>query len=280
MPPPPIQGILPLFYTRRIGLDEGQEVPSIGGGKVTGRIGPYSVGVMNVTTDEADVRVGNTVRRTETANFTAVRVKRNMLSKSSIGGILLNREGGLDGLQPLFGVDAGFMFGPAVTLIGLVAKTTSPDEALAGKSGSDLAAVADVGYKNDRFNTALQYLDIGARFNPEMGFVTRIDVRLDEAKAAWTPRPRWTGVRQVFVEGNHRVLRESRRTARVAVAAVGRQRLSARTRRAFAPASRVSSTILPCRSPPRVRCCPSVATAGRPTAPASIRIAPSASLAA
>jgi hypothetical protein len=196
------QGILPLFYSRRIGLDEGQEVPLIGGGKITGRVGPYAVGVMNVTTGEADVRIGNAIRRTAGANFTAVRVKRNILSSSTVGGILLNREGGLTDYNRSVGLDAGFMFGPSMTLIGLVAKTASPETALAGRRGSDVAAVADFGYKKDRFNAAVQYADIGARFNPEMGFITRTDVRATKAKAAWTPRPRWPGVRQAVVEGN------------------------------------------------------------------------------
>jgi hypothetical protein len=195
-------GILPLFYTRRIGLDEGQEVPLIGGGKLTGKVGAYSLGVMNITTDASDVRVGDAVRRIDRANFTAVRVKRNILSKSSVGGILLNRDGGLTQYNRSFGVDAGFMLGPSFTLIGLLAKTSSPDAVLTDRRGSDVAAVADVGYKTDRFNTAFQYSDIGARFNPEMGFVTRVDVRATKARAAWTPRPRWSGVRQLFFQGD------------------------------------------------------------------------------
>ena len=195
-------GILPLFYSRRIGLDEGQEVPLIGGGKLTGKSGPYSIGVMNITTDEADVRMGAGSRQIGRANFTAMRVKRNILSKSSIGGIVLNREGGFTDYNRSVGVDAGFMFGPSFTLIGLVAKTMSPELVVAGRDGSDIAAVADVGYKTDRFNTALQYSDIGGRFNPEMGFVTRTDVRATRAKVAWTPRPRWRGVRQLFFQGD------------------------------------------------------------------------------
>ena len=195
-------GILPLFYSRRIGLDEGREVPLIGGGKLTGKMGPYSVGVMNITTDRAEARVGDTVRPIERANFTAVRVKRNILSKSSIGGILLNRDGGVTGYNRSFGVDAGFMLGPSFTLIGLVAKTASPERAIANRQGSELAAVADVGYRTDRFRSAIQYSDIGGRFNPEMGFVTRTDVRASKATAAWTPRPRWRGVRQMVFEGD------------------------------------------------------------------------------
>lgn len=194
-------GILPLFYSRRIGLDDGQEVPLIGGGKLTGKVGPYSIGVMNITTDAADVRVGGGSRRIERANYTAMRVKRNILSKSSIGGILLNREGGLTGYNRSVGVDLGLMLGPSFTLVGMVAKTESPDRVVANRTGSDVAAVADAGYRTERFNTALQYSDIGARFNPEMGFVTRTDVRATKATAGWTPRPRWRGVRQMFFQG-------------------------------------------------------------------------------
>jgi hypothetical protein len=195
-------GILPLFYSRRIGLDDGQEVPLIGGGKLTGKVGPYSLGVMNITTDAADVRVGAGSRRIDRANYTALRVKRNVLSKSSVGGILLNREGGVTDYNRSVGVDVGLMLGPSFTLIGLVAKTDSPEGVVANRTGSDVAAVADAGYRTDRFQSALQYSDIGARFNPEMGFVTRTDVRATRAKAAWTPRPRWRGVRQLFFQGD------------------------------------------------------------------------------
>ena len=38
-----------MFYSRRIGLVEGQQIPIIGGGRLTGRIGQYSLGVLNTT---------------------------------------------------------------------------------------------------------------------------------------------------------------------------------------------------------------------------------------
>src|SRR4029453_11527974 len=37
-----------LFYSRRIGLDAGRPVPIQGGGRLTGRVGRYSVGAMNI----------------------------------------------------------------------------------------------------------------------------------------------------------------------------------------------------------------------------------------
>jgi hypothetical protein len=195
-------GILPLFYSRRVGLDEGQEVPIVGGGKLTGKIGPYSIGLMNITTGEAEVRTASGPKRIDRANFTAVRVKRNVLAASSIGALLLNREGGLTGYNRSIGLDAGFMLGPSLTVIGLVARTFSPESALQRREGSETAAIGDVGYKTDRFNVAAQYADIGGRFNPEMGFVTRTDVRSTKATAAWTPRPGWPRVRQLFLESS------------------------------------------------------------------------------
>ena len=194
-------GILPLFYSRRIGLVEGQAVPLVGGGKLTGRVGPYSLGLMNITTRTADVRLASGEREVEGSNFTVLRVKRNILSKSSVGAMFLNRDGGLTAYNRSFGVDLGLLFGSSVTLTGLVAKTSSPASALAGLTGSDTAAVADFIYKRDRFNAGVQYSDIGERFNAEMGFITRTDVRVTRAKAGWTPRPRWRGVRQMQVNG-------------------------------------------------------------------------------
>ncbi len=62
-------GVLPLFYSRRIGLVDGQEVPLVGGGKVTGRIGNYAVGLMNITTEAAEVVVGGRRQRVEASNY-------------------------------------------------------------------------------------------------------------------------------------------------------------------------------------------------------------------
>jgi hypothetical protein len=189
-------GILPLFYSRRIGLVDGQEVPLVGGGKLTGRIGQYSVGLLNITTEAQEVTVGGERRRVEGSNYTALRVKRNLLSQSSVGAIVLNREGGLTDYNRSVGLDAGFLFGQNVTLTGLLAKTESPT-----LTGRDLAGVADFIWKSDRFNYGLQYADIGRNFNAEMGFIVRTGVRSTRAKAGWTPRPKLARVRQLVFNG-------------------------------------------------------------------------------
>jgi len=192
--------LLSLFYSRRIGLADGQEVPILGGGRVTGRIGEYAVGVMNVTTEAATIRRGGAAQAIDGANFTVLRVKRNVLSKSSIGAVFLNSQGGVSEYNRAAGLDAGFFLGQNLTVIGLLARTQSPDEVLASapSDGSDLAGIVDVNYKTDRFTYGAQYHDIGSRFNAEMGFVPRADIRATKARAGWTPRPKWPGVRQML----------------------------------------------------------------------------------
>lgn len=186
-------GLLALFYSRRIGLVDGQQVPIIGGGRVTGRVGNYAVGLLNITTEEETL----SSRQVENANFTALRVKRNVLAKSSVGALLLNSANGISDYNRAVGVDAGLVLGRYVTLTSLFAKTFSPAEALAKAGGSTTAAVVDFAWKNDRYNYGAQYQDIGKDFNAEMGYIPRLDIRAGKVKAGWTPRPRWRGVRQL-----------------------------------------------------------------------------------
>ncbi|MGE3189737.1 MAG: DUF5916 domain-containing protein, partial [Vicinamibacterales bacterium] len=183
-------GLLSLFYSRRIGLVNGQEVPLIGGGKVTGRAGPYAIGAINITTDDDEAGPG--------ANFTAIRVKRSVLARSSVGMILLNSQGGLSDYNRSVGVDGGFLLGRNLSVTGLFAGTDSPG--LAGE-GSAFAGVGAVQWQGDKVDLSTTYTDIGKRFNAEMGFIPRVDIRNTQASASWTPRPRWRGVRQLFFTG-------------------------------------------------------------------------------
>jgi hypothetical protein len=191
-------GLLSLFYTRRIGLVDGQQVPIIGGGRVTGRIGGYTLGVLNITTDEETL----STRQLDHANFTAIRVKRNVLANSTVGAIVLNSQNGISEYNRAVGFDAGFVLGRHVTLTGALGKTFSPGagsrapETGSGGAGTT-AGVVDFAWRSDRFHYGGQYQDVGARFNAEMGYIPRLDIRSTKARAGWTPRPAWPGVRQL-----------------------------------------------------------------------------------
>jgi hypothetical protein len=191
-------GLLPLFYSRRIGLTEdGREVPLLAGGRVTGRLGGYSLGIMNIETDELAYTVGPGAVRLPRANYSVVRAKRNLFGYSSVGAIFLNREGGtgLDYNRTL-GADLNLVLGKTTTLTALAAKTFTP-----GAAGNQFAGGFDFAYQKDRYNYGVTYLDVGEKFNAEMGYIRRTDIRNPKVRAAWTPRPAWRGVRQLTIGG-------------------------------------------------------------------------------
>src|SRR4029450_8305588 len=91
-----------MFFSQRIGLNAGQEVPVRGGARVTGRTGRYSIGALNIETgDKASASAVAT-------NFSALRLKRDILRRSNIGVIATRRSVGLNGTgsNTVVGVDA------------------------------------------------------------------------------------------------------------------------------------------------------------------------------
>src|SRR5204863_6114046 len=104
-----------MFYSRRIGLSNGQEVPILAAAKLSGRVGPYSVGVMNVQTDSADVSLSaaSAVHEPST-NYSVLRVKRNLFTNSSIGAIVTNKQSSGTDYSRLAGLDGNFWFSPSL----------------------------------------------------------------------------------------------------------------------------------------------------------------------
>jgi len=204
-------GPLSLFYSRRIGLSSGgQAVPILGGGRVTGNPGAYTVGLLNIETDATISAAGDSVPR---ANYTVARIKRNVLNSSSIGVIALNRQGlvGENDYNRSLGIDGVFTLPNNLQVTSLLAKTFSP-----GIEDRDMAGVLSIDWTTDRFGVRGNYTDIQEDFNAEMGFIPRVDIRSSALGASWTPRPNWPGVRQLSVGGdikyidNHQGMLQSR----------------------------------------------------------------------
>ena len=71
-----------LFFSRRIGLEGGGIVPVVAGGRVTGKVGAFDVGALNIQTDDVPTA------EIESTNFTTLRLRRDILKRSTIGGNL------------------------------------------------------------------------------------------------------------------------------------------------------------------------------------------------
>ena len=75
-----------LFHSRQIGLSQGRPVPIQIGGRLTGRLGPFTLGLLSTRTDEEPVLAS------PPTTFSAVRIKRDILRKSSVGVIFTRRS--------------------------------------------------------------------------------------------------------------------------------------------------------------------------------------------
>jgi hypothetical protein len=170
-----------LFYSRRIGLDRGRVIPIDAGGRLTGKVGKYGVGIMNIQTgDEA-------VSLTEPTNFSVVRVKRDILRRSSIGAMATNRSASAaaaGGSNQGYGLDAAFQFYQNVAFAGYYARTETRD-----LDGDDDSYQGQFDYAADRYGAHLEYLKVGDNFNPEVGFVARDNFARTYATARFSPRP-------------------------------------------------------------------------------------------
>ena len=153
-----------LFFSRTIGLSEaGDAIPILAGTRLTGRQGAYSVGLLNIQ-QRADGPVPST-------NFTALRLRRDILANSDIGAVLLNKDDDGPRYNRVAGMDANFRFG-YTNLNGYVAKAVSPQFVAPG-SGKDYAVRFAASYQDRAWGLRGRFDSIGERFDDEMGFVPR-----------------------------------------------------------------------------------------------------------
>ena len=185
-----------LFYSRKIGLEEGRVVPIVGGARVTGKIGPFDVGALNIHTgDEA-------ASAFESTNFTVVRLKRDILRRSAVGAMVTNRSVSRvgPGSSQAYGVDGTFAFFENVNLIGYLARTRVPGAEFAGK---DSSYQAKFDYGADRYGLQVDHLVVEDNFLPEVGFLRRDNFRRTYLSGRFSPRPRSIeSVRQFSLEAS------------------------------------------------------------------------------
>jgi hypothetical protein len=180
-------GLAPyLFFSRRIGLDGGRVTPLRAGGRLTGKAGAFTLGVLNVGTGELPAQSGARPR-IEPASFTVLRAKRDILRRSSIGTMLTYRSAtpGRTGSNTGYGVDATFSFYQNVRLDTYLAGTHSE-----GKRGDNLSYRGLFDYNGDRYGLQAERLVVEPNFLPEMGFIRRTDMRRNFAQVRFSPRPR------------------------------------------------------------------------------------------
>ncbi len=175
-----------LFYSRRIGINEGQIVPLYGGVRLIGRMRNYDVGLMTMQSREYD--------GLPSENFGVLRLRRKISTNNSyIGGILTTRTDlkgatnlayGLDGIINLFGND--------YLKVNLARNYDSQDTSEYDSFISDRNRVYVVWENLSRvgLNYAFSYSQVDQHFNPGLGFELRKNFKAvgDRISYGWFPK--------------------------------------------------------------------------------------------
>ncbi|MDQ7066429.1 MAG: DUF5916 domain-containing protein [candidate division KSB1 bacterium] len=179
-----------LFYSRRIGLHNGKEVPIIAGTKVTGNLAGLEIGLLDVMTDRF-VSDDTELPRT---NFSVLRLRRPVMERSSIGMMVMSKDAiGSSDFNRTFVADGVFAFGPATNISAWIAKTRTP-----GIHNRDWAGNFNFNYRSDRYTFRVNYTEVQENFNAEMGFIRRKDIRRFNAEAGKGVRPSWNWLRRLY----------------------------------------------------------------------------------
>ena len=203
-PPPPganpaqFSGDAPaLFYSRRIGLSGSRAVPIVAGARLSGKAGAWNIGALNIESD--DLAPTGTLPGALQTNFNVLRVRRDIFRRSTIGGMFTNRSlsASGSGSNQAWGLDTSLAFSQNMYLSAFVAQTKTT-----GRSGRDYSYRTQFSYAADRYGLMVDRIEAQPNFNPELGFMRRMDFREHIVSGRFSPRPaKNKRVRKYFYEG-------------------------------------------------------------------------------
>ncbi|MAG30339.1 MAG: hypothetical protein CL908_05515 [Deltaproteobacteria bacterium] len=167
------------FFSRRIGLDgDGNPQGITAGGKVTGRIGRFKIGLLDVVLDEHD--------QVDQQNLLVARAAANF-GESRIGAIVTRGDPEAMGDNTLVGADFVYRdtdFLDKKTLSGSTwfqASVNDPDTGPGADedavNGAGLAYGVALSYPNDRTDWQVAARVFESEYDPALGFANRVGVR-------------------------------------------------------------------------------------------------------
>lgn len=184
--------LMKAFFSRRIGLDRGEEVPIDVGARLTGRAGAWNLGLLTVGTEAVAAGARPATAATQHSVF---RLKRNLGERSSVGMIYTELDPRGGATNQLYGVDldykptrqsAFYLFGAA----------TEED----GQDGDTGALGTGYSYTSRSIRANFDLMESQADFDPGSGFLLRRDFRRYNPRIRWEPRINRGVVRSVTLE--------------------------------------------------------------------------------
>ena len=179
---------LQMFFSRRIGLASGQPVPLLGGARLTGKAGPFDVGVLTTQTESTP--------DSPSINLSAGRVRWNVGSRSYLGGIVTSAATDATATQTL-ATDGRFWLGRFLRAEGFLGVLAGQDG-----SGHPTAFSTAVIYDQDLWGVTVRSFGVDDAFDPALGFVRRRDLFRHEARVRRGWRLNRTWARKLDVSGD------------------------------------------------------------------------------
>jgi Domain of unknown function (DUF5916) len=163
-----------LFYSRRIGINNGQLTDIYGGGRLTGKLSKNTdIGILNMQSAPVSLADGN---EQPSENFGVVRLRQKVFNdRSFVGAMLTNR---INNRQQnyAFGLDA--LLNPSGNHYIFANLANSLDQNSTGNGQHDWLKSSRLSLlwetrRTDKLHHKLGYIYSGNQFNPMIGFVDR-----------------------------------------------------------------------------------------------------------
>ena len=195
------------FFSRRIGLNEGQPQRILFGGKLTGQLGKQDVGALHVRTGDDDGPPG-TDTRLAAEDFSALRLKRRF-GRQSFAGLLYTRRAGVDaeaGIidQHTLGYDVTLST-PSVLGTGKNFETGAwylHTTGLQDRPGGSNAFGGRVSYNNEPVTANVFFRQVDPAYDAAVGFTPRRNFRRLNSQVEYAPRINKGVIRELQFGGN------------------------------------------------------------------------------
>ncbi|WP_310571841.1 DUF5916 domain-containing protein [Gemmatimonas sp.] len=183
-----------LFNSRQIGLTkDGLPIPIAGGGRLTGRVGGWEVGLLDMQTQRAAA--------SPTENFAVARVRRNLFGNSDIGLLAANRQAtdSSGTYNRSYGVDANIRLLGNLIINSYVAVSDADTASSDGTAGR-----VSIAYRGTLWNSSSMYKRVSENFDPGIGFVNRRGFQQMYATTGIHARPKLKGIQELnpYVEAD------------------------------------------------------------------------------
>jgi hypothetical protein len=172
-----------LFYSRNIGIADGSPIRIYGGARLTGRMGKWDMGFLDMQTAEHDLTPGE--------NFGVLKLRRQVINQNSyVGGIMTSRLGMNGDQNVAYGVDGIFrLFGDDYLNVKW---SQTYDSKIGNKMNSLDPSFIMMNWERRSekgFAYNMNYTYLGQQFNPGVGFIMRNGVQglNGELMYGWLP---------------------------------------------------------------------------------------------